>query len=72
MPPVAKAAAHLSASPPKKRIKVTETSTAPETNVDGLFYAASKDGGRSPLAIVSSKCRTTWISVRLSNNQWSV
>jgi cytochrome c553 len=46
---VAKAAAYFSDLTPKKRIKVTETSTAPKTYVDGLFYAASKDGGQEPI-----------------------
>lgn len=46
---VAKAAAYFSALTPKKRIKVIETSNAPKVYVDGLFYAASKDGGREPI-----------------------
>jgi cytochrome c553 len=46
---VAQAAAYFSALTPKKRLKVIETSTAPKTYVDGLFYAATKDGGQEPL-----------------------
>jgi cytochrome c553 len=46
---VAKAAAYFSSLAPKKRIKVIESSTAPKTYVDGLFYAALKDGGREPI-----------------------
>jgi cytochrome c553 len=46
---VAQAAAYFSALTPKKRIKVVETSTAPKTYVDGLFYAAAKDGGQEPI-----------------------
>jgi cytochrome c553 len=46
---VAQAAAYFSSLQPKKHIKITETDTAPKTNVAWLIYALSNAGGSEPL-----------------------
>ena len=43
------AAEYFSALPPRKRIKVVETDTAPKTQVARLFWAAAAGGGQEPL-----------------------
>ena len=43
------AAAYFSALPPRKRIKVVESDTAPKTYVAGLLWAAAEGGEREPL-----------------------